>query len=101
DKNTDAVSSNVSAVQQNTRSGAATGKPGGPAPDEKSIRQWAQEMFGIPNTFGTGSWENASHPKDQGWHGKGFGFDFAGTPQQMSKMANFIAEHFMNSTLEL
>src|SRR4051794_11527506 len=53
------------------RVAARSGRPGGPPPDENSIRQWAQSMFGIANTFGTGSWENAAHDYDDGWHHPG------------------------------
>ena len=82
-------------------SGAAQGKPIGPPPNEALMRQWAQQQFGIPDSMGTGSWTNASHPADQGWHGRGFAFDFHGTQQQMAAMANWIATNAASQTLEL
>jgi len=81
--------------------GAAAGAPTAAPPNENEIRSWVSENFGIPNTFGTGSWENASHPKDQGWHGKGYAFDFHGTQEQMADLANWVAQNWAGYTLEL
>jgi hypothetical protein len=86
--------------------GAAQGNPTVGPPDENKIRQWVQTHFGIPNTFGTGSWENASHDYDGGWHHPGgskygYAFDFHGTPEQMDNLANWVADHWCPQTLEL
>jgi hypothetical protein len=81
--------------------GAAAGAPTAAPPNENEIRSWVTENFGIPNTFGTGSWENATHPKDQGWHGKGYAFDFHGTQEQMADLANWVAQNWAQYTLEL
>lgn len=87
-------------------SGAAKGSPIGGPPNENAIREWAKAKFGIPNSFGSGSWENASHNYDGGWHHpggakEGYGFDFHGTPAQMTAMANYIADNYAGQTLEL
>lgn len=87
-------------------SGAPRGALTNPPPDENSIRQWAQTMFGIPNTFGTGSWENAAHDYDGKLHHpggakQGYAFDFHGTSEQMSALANYVATNYAGQTLEL
>lgn len=82
-------------------SGISQGIPAGPPPNENAVRQWVEQNFGIPNSFGTGSWENATHPADQGLHGQGYAFDFAGAPEQMAGLANWIAQNAAQSTLEL
>ena len=89
--------------------GASAGRPTAPPPDENTLRAWVQQNFGIPNTFGTGSWENAAHDADGGWHHNlthdmsqpGYGFDFHGTPEQMATLANWVAQNFAKDTLEL
>jgi hypothetical protein len=78
--------------------GAAAGHPTVAQPDENTIRSQIQQMFGIPNTFGTGSWENAAHDADGAWHHNlthdksvpGYAFDFHGTPEQMAALAAWI-----------
>jgi TP901 family phage tail tape measure protein len=84
---------------------------GTPPVDEASIRAWAQQTFGIPDSMGTGSWTNASHVDDGLLHhtgqggqkhvGSGYAFDFHGTPEQMDAMANWIATNMSAETLEL
>jgi hypothetical protein len=100
--------------------GASAGHPTGPPPDENSIRGWVQNQFGIPNTFGTGSYENRAHEDDHKWHhplpsmtdwkgptlssgGEQFGyaFDFHGTQEQMAALANWVATNWRQDTLEL
>jgi hypothetical protein len=89
--------------------GASAGKPTLPAPDENALRAWVQQNFGIANTFGTGSWENAAHDADGAWHHDlthdksvpGHGFDFHGTTEQMDTLANWIAQNYADKTLEL
>jgi len=105
--------------------GAPGGAPGGlsggipaagfgmqtPPVDEKSIRTWAQQTFGIPDTTGGPSWSNASHPDDGLLHhtgqggqkhvGSGYAFDFHGSPEQMDAMANWIATNMSAETMEL
>lgn len=90
--------------------GTGAGNPTIAPPDENTIRSWVQANFGIPNTFGTGSWENRSHEYDGGWHHRGLGgatvpsgyaFDFHGSPEQMDALANWIAQHWAKDTLEL
>ncbi|MBV9919264.1 MAG: hypothetical protein JOY78_00195 [Pseudonocardia sp.] len=81
--------------------GAAAGSPSVPPPNENQMRALIQGAFGIPNSFGTGSWENATHPPDDGWHGKGYAFDFHGNTQQMDALANWIAQNAAQQTLEL
>lgn len=100
--------------------GASAGHPTIAPPDENAIRGWVQQNFGIPNTFGTGTWENSAHEDDHKWHhplpgmtdykgpvlptgGEKFGyaFDFHGTTEQMDALANWIAEHWAKDTLEL
>ena len=90
--------------------GARAGNPTIAPPDENTIRQWVQAKFGIPDTFGTGSWENAAHNYDGGWHHRGaggatvksgYGFDFHGTPEQMGALANWVAQNWSKDTLEL
>jgi hypothetical protein len=101
--------------------GPGGGMPGGvnaagfnfqtPPVDESSIRSWAQQAFGIPNTMGGSSWNNASHVDDGLLHhtgqggqkhvGSGYAFDFHGTPEQMDQMANWIANNMSQQTLEL
>jgi hypothetical protein len=82
-----------------------------PPVDEASIREWALQKFGIPDSMGTGSWTNASHVDDGLLHhtgqggqkhvGSGYAFDFHGTPEQMDAMANWIANNMPGQTLEL
>lgn len=92
--------------------GASKAAPTVPPPDEKSLRAWVEQNFGIKSTFGTGSWENAAHDYDKGWHHmgqnlvpggvkSGYGFDFSGTQEQMDKLANWIANNMVGQTLEL
>lgn len=38
---------------------------------------------------------------DPGYHGKGMAVDFAGTPEDMAKFANFVADNFLGITKEL
>jgi hypothetical protein len=90
--------------------GVAAGNPTMAPGDENTIRSWVQANFGIPNTFGTGSWENRAHDYDSGWHHRGLGGksvpsgyaeDFHGTPDQMAALANWIANNDAANTLEL
>jgi phage-related minor tail protein len=92
--------------------GARNAAPTVPPPDEQSLRAWVEQNFGIKSTFGTGSWENASHDYDKGWHHmgqnlvpggvkSGYGFDFSGTREQMDALANWIANNMVGQTLEL
>jgi hypothetical protein len=81
--------------------GAAKGSPTVAPPNENKIREWVQQHFGIPNSFHTGSWENAAHNNDGGWHPKGYAFDFHGTPSQMATLANWIAGNWKDQTMEL
>jgi hypothetical protein len=89
--------------------GAAMGHPTAPPPNENAVRSWVQQNFGIPNTFGTGSWENSAHDADGMWHHNlthdksqpGYAFDFHGTPQQMDALANWVADNYKDKTLEL
>lgn len=82
-----------------------------PPVDEASMRAWAQQTFGIPNTMGGSSWNNASHVDDGLLHhtgqggqkhvGSGYAMDFHGTPEQMDAMANWIATNMSPETMEL
>lgn len=95
--------------------GASRGHPTGPPPDENTVRNWVAANFGIPNTFGTGSWENRAHDDDGLWHhpkpsmtdfrgptlasgdeALGYGFDFHGTPAQMSALATWAKANPQN-----
>jgi TP901 family phage tail tape measure protein len=89
--------------------GAGAGKPTVPPPDENTIRSWVQSKFGIPNSMGTGSWENAAHEADGMWHHNlthdksqpGYAFDFHGSDQQMDALANWVSQNYADKTLEL
>lgn len=100
--------------------GASAGHPTTAPPDENALRQWVETNFGIKNTFGTGSWENAAHDDDGKWHHPkqsmtdfrgptlpsgdekfGYGFDFHGTTEQMDALANWVAKNDPQNTLEL
>jgi hypothetical protein len=81
--------------------GGGSGMTGGGPADENSIREWVRANFGIPNSFGTGSWENASHPRDGGLHDSGYAFDFKGSPEQMANLANWVAQNALDQTKEL
>jgi hypothetical protein len=81
--------------------GGGGGMTGGGPPDENSIREWVRANFGIPNSFGTGAWENAVHPKDGLLHDTGQAFDFAGSPEQMANLANWVAQNALGQTKEL
>lgn len=102
--------------------GAAAGKPTINPPDENTLRSWVQEKFGIPNTFGTGSWENTAHEDDGKWHHPsaalrgaaytgpllpsgdakfGYGFDFHGTDAQMDALSHWVHDNYAAQTLEL
>lgn len=91
--------------------GVSAGNPQVAPPDENTIRSWVEANFGIPNSLGTGSWENATHDYSGGtWHHKGlggatvpsgYGFDFHGSQAQMAGLANWIAQNAAGQTLEL
>jgi hypothetical protein len=103
---------------------SVSGVPQVAPPDENTLRAQLQQMFGIPNTFGTGSWENAGHDDDGKWHHPrpglvaggpgaqgptlpsgdmkyGYGFDIHGTDAQMDAFAHWVHDNAAAETLEL
>ena len=90
--------------------GTSTGNPTIAPTDENSIREWVQRNFGIPNTFGGPSWNNAHHDYDGKLHHRGLGgatvssgyaFDFHGSNEQMAALANWVSNNWAKDTLEL
>jgi hypothetical protein len=101
-----ASSSPASSFASSGGMSASSGQLPATPPDENSVRSWVEQNFGIKNTFGTGSWENATHSYDGKLHHpggakEGPAFDFHGTTAQMDALANWVADNYKDKTLEL